>query len=254
MAGQAMIDQGRLLDVLEAEGRLLASVAHAASGDAPVPHCPGWTLGEVVRHVGSVYRVTRGWLAEGRRPDHWQRDPAREQTPAGFFEEGLRALLGELSAHRPGERAATWWPADPTYGFWGRRMAHETLIHRIDVETAAGQDVSEIPEDVALDGIDEALALWFGQKLPMLGLSGTKAGSVAVRTGGHSWLARAGPGETVAWRCSAEEAQRADDIVTGKPAQVYRWLWGRAGPPAVLIRGEQDMAGQLWALMRLATR
>ncbi|AUI57499.1 maleylpyruvate isomerase family mycothiol-dependent enzyme [Amycolatopsis sp. BJA-103] len=254
MAGQAMIDQGRFLEVIGAETELMAQVAHTASADAPVPTCPGWTLGEVLRHVGSVYRVTRRWIADGRRPEHWQRKPGPGQTLEEYFREGRDELVAELSAHDADELAPTWWPADRSYGFWWRRMAHEATIHRIDAESAAGRDVSEIPEDVALDGIDEALTLWFGQRLPLLGLSGTKTGSVGVRTAGHHWIARAGPTETIAWRCSAEEARRADDLVTGQPDKIYRWLWGRAGPTAVTVSGDQDMAGQLWALLRLATR
>ncbi|MFC9254768.1 maleylpyruvate isomerase family mycothiol-dependent enzyme [Amycolatopsis thailandensis] len=254
MAGQAMIDQGRFLEVIGAETELMAQVAHTASADAPVPTCPGWTLGEILRHVGSVYRVTRRWITDGRRPEHWQRKPGPRQTLEEYFREGRDELVAELSAHDPDELAPTWWPADRSYGFWRRRMAHEATIHRIDAETAAGRDVSEIPEDVALDGIDEALVLWFGQRLPLLGLSGTKTGSVGVRTAGHTWIARAGPTETIAWRCSAEEAQRADDLITGKPDKIYRWLWGRAGPTSVTVSGDQDMAGQLWALLRLATR
>jgi len=254
MAGQAMIDQSRFLEVIGAETELMTQVAHAASADAPVPTCPGWTLGEVLRHVGSVYRVTRRWITDGRRPEHWQRKPGPQQSLEEYFREGRDELVAELSAHDADELAPTWWPADRSYGFWRRRMAHETTIHRIDAEGAAGREASKISEDVALDGIDEALTLWFGQRLPLLGLSGTRTGSVGVRTEGHNWIARAGPSETVAWRCSAEEAQRADDLITGKPDKVYRWLWGRAGPTAVTVSGDQDMAGQLWALLRLATR
>ena len=249
-----LVDHGRLLTALGIEGRILGQAVHAAAPETPVPTCPGWTIGEVIRHVGSQYRVVLRWLRDGRRPDDWQRDPAPGEPVHRYFEVGLADLLDELAAHDPAEHADTWWPADPTYGFWRRRMVHETVVHRIDIEQAAGVAAPTVPEDLAVDGIDEVLTLWFAHKLPLLGLTGTKAGSVGVRTGGHSWIARAGPGGTEAWRCSAEEAGAADDLVTGPPESVYRWLWGRAGPTAVTVQGVHDQAAQLWALLRLATR
>jgi uncharacterized protein (TIGR03083 family) len=251
---QGLVDHGRLLTALGIEGRVLAEAVHAAPVEAPVPACPGWSLAEVARHVGSLYRMVRRRLVEGRTPEEWQRDPAPGQSLAEYLETGLAELLDELAAHDPEERADTWWPADPTFGFWRRRMLHETVIHRVDVEQAAGTPERGVAEDLALDGIDEALTLWFGQKLPMLGLTGTKAGSVGVRAGAHSWIARAGPEVTEAWRCSAEEAETADDVVTAKPAQIYLWLWGRASLTSVTVRGVHDQAAQLWALLRLATR
>jgi uncharacterized protein (TIGR03083 family) len=255
MSGQALIDHDLLLEVLAAEGELLASAASAASLDAPVPTTPGWTIGETVRHVGSKYRVVLAWIATGQRPKDWQRDPAPGQSVEEYLREGLALLTGELAAHDPAEPAASWWPADRTYGFWRRRMAHETTIHRIDVQGAAFVPATDVADGVAVDGIDEALALWLAQKLPMLGLSGTREGAVAIVSGGHHWIARVSPTETTAWRCSAEEAQRAGARVVGPPMQVYLWLWGRAGPMSVRVEGEdEDAVGQLWALLRLATK
>jgi uncharacterized protein (TIGR03083 family) len=252
--GQSMIDSATLLEVLAVEGEALAAVVRGASAEAPVPTCPGLTIGETARHVGSVYRMVRAWLIDGRRPTQWDRDPPPGRSTVEYFLEGHHDLLEQLTAHDPEDSASTWWPVDRTYGFWSRRMAHETTIHRIDVQGASGAEVAAVDEDVALDGVDEALALWFGQKLPVLGLSGTKPGSVGIKTGGHHWIARAGPGETTAWRCSAREAAQADAVVTATPMQVYLWLWGRTPLVSVKVSGQHDAAAQLWALLRLATR
>lgn len=254
MSGQALIDHGRFLEALHTEVDLLTEAARAAPPDTPAPACPGFTVGEIVRHVGGVYQVARLWISEGRRPRSWQSDPAPGQTREEYLRTGLAALLGELTTHRPDEYAAGWWPADLTYGFWSRRMTHETTIHRTDVQGAAGVELTGIAEDIAIDGIDEVLSAWFGRRLPMLGLSGTTTRSVAVRAGGHTWIARAGPDETIAWHCSAAEADRADSRVSGSPMSMYLWLWGRAGHHAVDWDGDQDAIAQLWALLRLATR
>jgi len=43
-------------------------------------------------------------------------------------------------------------------GFWVRRMAHETIVHRADARHAAG-DATDIPADLAADAIDEWLTV-----------------------------------------------------------------------------------------------
>ncbi|MDT8914297.1 maleylpyruvate isomerase N-terminal domain-containing protein [Amycolatopsis sp. PS_44_ISF1] len=248
------VDHGRLLEALGIEARLLGEVAHATSPDSPVPTTPGWTSSELLRHVGSIYRLARGWMTDGRRPAHWQRRPLPGEPVAEYFDTGRAELLAELSAHDPAARASTWWPADPTYGFWRRRMLHETLIHRFDAELAAATAHAPIPDDLAADGVDEVLTLYFDQKLATMGLAGTRHGTVGFRTGNHSWIARAGPDETVAWRCSPAEAATADELVEAEAPKVYLWLWGRAAPTAVTVTGGHDLAAQVWALLRLATR
>lgn len=255
MAGQAIIDQGRLLETLGVEIEAVTQAAHSVEYSTPVPTCPGWTVWEVLRHLGSVYRVVRSWIVNGRRPSDWVRSPESSQPVVDYLRAGFDELYAELAGCDPGQHAATWWPADATCGFWRRRMLHETIIHRVDIQTASAVEVSGIADDVAVDGIDEILTLWFGQRLSMMGLTGTRDCSVAVHAGGHHWLAIASPKETVAWRCSTAETQRAEIAVSGAPAEVYLWLWGRAAPGTVTVEGpDEEAAGQLWALLRLATR
>lgn len=254
MSGQVLIDQGRLLDVLRVEVDLLVDAAHDAYDDARVPACPGLTIGETIRHLGSVYRMVVSWLSDGKRPGKWQRDPAPGQPLEDYLRTGYDQLVRELRARDPDSPAGTWWPDDQTAGFWRRRMMHETTVHRTDVQSAAGVTLTDIPDDVALDGIDEVLLLWFGHRLGVLGVSGTRAGSVAVRAGGRCWVARAGPSLTRANRVPRGEVPVADATVSGTPMQVYLWLWGRVPTSTVTTDGDEDAVAQTWALLRLATR
>lgn len=254
MDSHALIDYGRLLDVVEFEGELLTTAAHGVRPDAAVPACPGLTVRETVRHVGSVYRAVTGWIRDGRRPVSWPQDPAPGQPVEEYLHDGLDEMMRKLSGHDPAEPCATWWPEHQNYGFWRRRMAHETTIHRTDVESAAGTGISEIAEDVAVDGIDEVLLLWFGHRLSRLGVSGTRHGTIGIRTGQRRWLARAGPSEAVAWRAGDDEPG-AHAEVTATPMELYLWLWGRRPLTAVHVDGQDDDAvAQVWALLRLATR
>lgn len=255
MSTQVVVDHGRMASAFGDEVTLLVESSRCVPPETSVPTCPGWTVADTMRHVGSVYRVAQAWLIDGRRPDDWQRAPAPGQSAESYVRQGYADLREILDHHDADDTAATWWPSDRTYGFWRRRMTHDTVIHRVDIESAGGMECSRIDADLALDGVDEALMLWFGHRLPRLGLCGTRRGEVGVCTGGRGWVTSAGPDATSVHRCSVDEARAADVVVSGEPAAVYRWLWGRQGPGAVEIDGaDEDAVGQLWALMRLTTR
>lgn len=257
---ETLIGPDRLLDVLGAEGELLASSATGAQPDLDVPGCPGLTLGETVSHVGSSYRMLLSWLRSGDRPTEWRRGPEPGQPAEDYLRAGLAELVAELAAHDPAEPCPTWWPAQQNYGFWRRRMAHETTVHRVDVQGAAGEPVDVIADDVALDGVDEILSLWFTHRLAVLGVSGTRYGQVTVLTGGRAWVARVTPSGTSVRRAVPEDVAGsvaggvAGASVTADPMPMYLWLWGRRSIQAVREAGDHDEVAQLWALLRIATR
>ncbi|WP_424185126.1 maleylpyruvate isomerase N-terminal domain-containing protein [Actinokineospora sp. G85] len=252
-----LIDDDRLLDVLETETLLLAASAAGADHDRPVPACPGLTVGETARHLGSVQRMVVSWVRTGRRPVGWEREPGPGADVEDWLRDSLRTLLGELVAHHPDEPCPTWHPGQQDYRFWRRRMAHEATVHRVDVQSAAnGGGHDPIPQDVAVDGIDEVLAVWFTQRLAELGVAGTRQATVVVRAAGHTWLAEMGVDRTSAGPVSPLAAETADAVVTAEPALLYLWLWGRSAvfDRAVRREGDMDAVAQLWALLRLATR
>ena len=47
----------RLLDCLASDFRRLRSLAAEADPDTGVPTCPGWTMSDLIHHVGMVYRL-----------------------------------------------------------------------------------------------------------------------------------------------------------------------------------------------------
>ena len=248
-----LVDYARLLEVLDVEGERLAMSATGTDPELAVAHLPGMRLGEVVRHVGSVYRMVVSWLRDGERPTRWQREPDEDQTVVDYLRVGLREVVGELAAHDPEEGCPTWWPAHQNYGFWYRRLAHETTVHRVDVQlTGAGMVVGGIAEDVAADGVDEILSLWFMHRLGVLGVSDVVPGRVAVRAGGRRWLAQVTDGGTSAWRADPDEP--ADATVSNDVGGMYLWLWGRRPGALVHESGDHALVGQLQSLLRLATR
>jgi uncharacterized protein (TIGR03083 family) len=256
MNDRTLVDYGRLLETIEEQARLLVESAAGADPEFDVPGCPGLTLGETVRHVGSVYRMVLTWLRAGERPTAWQREPDKGQSVEDYLSTGLRAVLDHLAAHDPDEDCPTWWPEHESYGFWYRRLAHEATVHRVDVQQAAGIDAVKVPDDIAVDGVDEALSLWFTHRLTVLGVRGTRLARIRVRTDGREWIARATPHGTSAWRSEHSAGELVDGTATGAPHDVYLWLWGRVPPQTQQLdrTGSEDAIAQLWALLRLATR
>jgi uncharacterized protein (TIGR03083 family) len=255
-APRSLIDYGRLLDVIGIEGELMLATAASAlphAAQAEVPGCPDFTLEKTLQHVGSVHRVARRWVRDGRRPEQWPRSPT-DGDLVDFVRTGLDELLTELGLHDPAEPCDTWWPADRTHGFWRRRMAHETTVHRVDVEAAAGGPVHPIDAELALDGIDEVLFLWFGHRLGELKMSSPQRGAVALSAAERRWLAIFEPGRSIARRVNEVDARAADATVSGNPMDLYLWSWGRLPDQSVHISGDQEAVARLWTLLRPATQ
>jgi uncharacterized protein (TIGR03083 family) len=249
----SLVDYGRLLHSITVEGELLVQAATGAREHLPVPNRPGVTLGEAVRHTGSEYQRTLAWIRGGGPPADWQRAPAAGQDVVQFHTSGRQAVVAELSEHEPDEPCDTWWPQDRTYGFWRRRMAHETAVHRVDVQGAMGMRLEPIDDEFAADGVDEALLVWFGHRLGLLGMTATDQGAVGVIAADRSWLAVLSRVRSTARRVPPVDARAADAQVTGDPMNVYLWAWGRLSHDAVEFDGDIEAGMQFWALMRAAT-
>src|SRR5262249_27389448 len=83
-------------------------------------------------------------------------EPADDAGLAGWLADGGTQLLDALG-QADGDDAVWMWGADRHVRGWSRRMLHETTIHRVDVQRAAG-GAPEVDAGVAVDGIDEILA------------------------------------------------------------------------------------------------
>jgi len=146
------------LPVLAHEIDVIAHIAVNAGADLgrPVAGCPGWTVRDLVVHVGSIER----WVVHAIRKQELLRDlPGWSGAAlAGWYEEGAANLLLALDTD-PATPAATFAP-DKTVGFWQRRQVHEHRIHRWDLEDALGE-AEPLDPQVAHDGLDEvATMLW----------------------------------------------------------------------------------------------
>ena len=242
------MENDRLRECLAGDFPRLRDVVAGADLAAPVPSCPGWTVADLARHVGQVYLHKVACMAGGVEPDPWPPPGLAEEDPVALLDRAYAALAHEFDTRPADAPALTWYAPDQSVGFWIRRMAQETVIHRVDAELAAGVPQAPIPDDLAVDGIDEFLYVmlvygttaWHDWASEVL--QGTDGGAVRLATTGHAWLVRPSPeGVEVA----EDQAADAPAEVSGAPAAVQRWLWGRAGDEAVTITGDTGRVAQL---------
>lgn len=229
----------RYLDLLRSDGELLAAAARPDL-DADVPPCPGWRVQDAVEHTAEVYEHKLACIALRAKPDPWPPAWPADRDPLEWFTDAHGRLLDVLGSTDPATPAYTWWPPDQTVGFWVRRMAQETAVHRVDVQSAFGA-VTPVDSELAADGVDEVLQLmlagdWAGDPIDVDG-GGER---VDVSTDGRSWLVTLqGREVSAAEAAEAAGAADADAAVDGEPSDVLLWLWGRAPDAAVTFSGDQ---------------
>ena len=208
------------------ENRAFSELFHDFDDSRPVPTCPGWNLGQLLRHVGRGDRwaaqIVRDRLdrfldprsVEGGKP------PPDPGDASSWLLGGAQRLIDAVmlsGAETPvwtflGSRPANWWI---------RRRLHETAVHRADAAIAIGSNFALEPA-IAADAITEWLervqiqAGGDGAALPLedgnsLHLHATDPGlgeagewTIAISGGGITWSHEHGKG-AVALRGGAFE-------------------------------------------------
>jgi uncharacterized protein (TIGR03083 family) len=251
----------RYLDCLAADYALVRAAAAAADLTGPVPSCPEWTVADLVTHVGEVYLHKAAVMRDGKFPDPWPPEEHAGTAPLDLLDEGYSELTAEFAARSPDEPALTWFGPQQTVGFWIRRMAQETVVHRVDAQLAAGEPVTPAPGDLAIDGVDEVLKRfleWGAAEWPeeyatvagghLAGADGT--GTIVVTASPASWLVRPTP-SSVSVADGGGEAPRV--VVSATPDDMLRWLWGRADDSVITVTGDPEWAAYLRRLLAAVT-
>ena len=232
------------IDEVRIEAAALLSAAESDPG-AAVAACPGWSVAQLAEHVGQVYSGVT----------HLVRTRSLTFDPSGFaveapegaalpdwFEERTMDLLEALEGIAADEPVWTWVP-EQVGGFFHRRMAQETTVHRWDAEAAIGTP-SPIDPDLALDGIDEIIEV--GMRYSTRGPKKLDvAGSLHLHRidGDGEWLLRVDDGELVV----TKEHAKGDAAVRGSASSLLLYLWGRAVDD-VEIFGDHSVADAWRAL------
>lgn len=238
----------------------------AAAGrglDAAVPCCEGWSVRTVIEHVGDIYIEKAAIVDEGWTERQDRRLGMSGEPITGWFDEAAARVLDTLSAHDPAESVWTWFDSDQTVGFWYRRLAHETLIHRIDAEQAHGYE-STIDEALAADGVDEALHVYISGA-PKWGSVALEERSARLSVPGRSWTMRLGRfsgtspltgnnySDLPALELIGGEASAHVEI-SGTAGDMDRWLWGRGRLDDLTVEGDRSIAEAVRTVAREATQ
>lgn len=224
--------------------------------DARVPTCPEWTMTDLLEHVAHVYMHKTECIRNGQ-PKSWPppRDP--EVPTLTLMRQGLGDLLAEFTPREPADAAYTWYDPDQTVGFWIRRMAQETVIHRVDAELAAGVALGPIDEELAVDGIDELLRIfvgwsshkWAEEVADSIGKLLPKP--VAVTSGDTTWVLRPVDGSI---DVDSEAASDVAVTISGEPAPLLLWLWRRGDDEGIQFDGDEQAARALHELIKEFTQ
>jgi uncharacterized protein (TIGR03083 family) len=241
----------------------LAAVREGSQPPLPqVSGCPDWNLADLLIHLGYVHRLQGNRVRARVRefvqysPEEWERvtelppqflawvdegspsDVAIPQELLSWYDAGAALLLDTLENVSPGDQIGTWFPPDQTAGFWQRRMAHETAVHRWDAQSAVGR---EEPIDAALarDGIDEMVDVQIPMfrvwEIPRAG-SGESYHFHTTDTDGE-WLVRFDGEEA---RVTREHA-KADVAVRGTASDLLLFLWGRLPADRLEVFGDREL-------------
>jgi uncharacterized protein (TIGR03083 family) len=208
------------------QNRAFSDLVRNADEAKPVPTCPGWSLGQLIRHVGRGDR----WAAQIVRDRHDDfldprsveggKPPPDPDDAISWLHGGAQRLVDAVEFS--GVETSVWTFLGPRpANWWIRRRLHEVAVHRADAAIALGTDFALEP-DIAADAISEWLervaiqAGSDGAALPLEGdhtlhlhatdpgLSETGEWTIRIADGGITFSHEHGKG-TVALRGGATE-------------------------------------------------
>ncbi|MBP2401067.1 maleylpyruvate isomerase family mycothiol-dependent enzyme [Streptomyces syringium] len=242
----------------------------AEAGVAPlVPSCPGWSVSELVGHLGAVHRTVARVIRERRREpldgtdlstlelpaDRVGWPTALEHAPADrgpvpvslidWFADGASALEAQFSTSGPGEPVWTWsW--EQTTGFWLRVQAIEAAVHRWDAENAIGT-ARPVASALAADAV--------GQTFEVM-VPARRAAGAAPPGSGERFRFRRTDG-TRAWTARFDgDDVRLDDgtgpwdvELAGTASDLMLFLWHRIPADRLEVNGDRAVLDRYFSLV-----
>ena len=243
---------------LRREGELLAAAAERAGMAAAVPSCPGWAVRDLLKHTGYVHRWATGFVAHrlARPSGGASEEEVLGQGPGdaglpGWFREGHAALVRALSEAPPDLDSWAFLAAPSPLAFWARRQAHETAIHRVDAEQAAGRASGSAFEPAfAADGVDELIMGFLARNISRggwPGLDGSLAIHAADGAASADWLVAGGASEPGVSRGTGP----AGCDVTGQARDLYLTLWNRRPADGLQVTGDPAILAAFARALRI---
>jgi uncharacterized protein (TIGR03083 family) len=234
----------RLIDDRSATFR--AVIATAPRFDLPVPTCPGWTLADLVQHIGAGRRSWAATVAAG--PDAPGRVKVEDVAPLEreallvWLADSSQQMIDALLQAGPERGCWSWWDGSQsplTCGAVARHQLQEIAVHTYDAQLTVGAP-EPLPEAVALDGVEEFLftccstttSAW-PHEPAVVDYHATEGRSW------RQWLSADGS------RITAPDASPADVSVTGPASELELFLYGRLPVDGLKLDGKGEIFDQL---------
>ena len=154
------------LEAIRRDSDLFYAAADNADPTRDVASCPGWTISDLVWHLGEVHWFW-GTIVEQRLDDQQKAESQKPARPGSYAE---LIAWGRSQADRmirtlrdtPDDVAVWTWALQDEHhnvGFIRRHQVQEAAVHRWDMQHAATGAGEPIAADAAADSIDEFLAI-----------------------------------------------------------------------------------------------
>jgi uncharacterized protein (TIGR03083 family) len=243
------------LDALRVDGQAFRAAVGEADLGADVPSCPGWTVADLVGHLDHVYRsvsthIVRAVTTPPERPvrANFADEPLAADLLSSWDEQFAK-LVSTLEVVDPELPAWNWAPQVKRAGFWHRRMAHETSIHRWDAQIAIGLG-EPIDSRLAADGVAEVLETYLPARRRREPASLTGLATLHATDLDQNWFVRL-RGEGIALLDTDtifdDDEHRPSVTAAGSASDLDLALWGRIGADVLDIAGDEAMLDALRA-------
>ncbi|MEE2031312.1 maleylpyruvate isomerase family mycothiol-dependent enzyme [Rhodococcus chondri] len=257
------VAHAQFVSVLRVEGERIAAMP-ADMLTAAVPSCPGWTLEHVVRHVGRVHSWATAVLqSEPSTPIGDIRPKSRMSHGPDCLTEYRTVLDGLLTefAHLDPATPRPAFVGSGTVGWWARRQAHETTVHRIDaadaVHAAGGPEPDPLDPAVAADGVDEWLSFALARIVGDPGAPGTVGVPDELR--GRTVHVHGTDTPDAEWSITftedgvrvTGEHTKGDVALRGPAADLLLTLWNRRPLESVRVFGDATIARAMLDAVRV---
>jgi uncharacterized protein (TIGR03083 family) len=239
------------LEALRVHGTNFARAAADAGLDTEVATCPGWLVADVVGHLGSVHRWAAAIMLAP--PDSGRigfPDPPADGR-LDWYHDGFDQLLNVFAEAPDDLQCWTFLPGAPSAkAFWARRQAHETAMHRADVDDPA-RLAPDLPAPFAVDGIDELLFGFIGRPRSSVVADPPCRLLVQATDADARWLIRLRPDGRDIERDGEQPAEAADCVVRGAASDLYRVLWNRVPSTPPEVSGDRAVLERWHELARV---
>jgi uncharacterized protein (TIGR03083 family) len=261
------MDKDGYLKALQREAQAFAEAAKVGL-DAPVPTCPGWSVGFLVFHLGAVHRAQAGIVRSRSQEPVGLKRAMLEPVPGllewfelvqvektaptppsdgliEWFEDGARDLVDVLRATDVNE--PMWsWSETKRAAHYLRMMPIETVVHRWDAQLAHHRE-QPVEMEVARDGIDHTFDVMLPFRRSQSGVPAGRGETFGFRsedTPGTWTLQFEGSDVTV------EHTLAPSDVtVEGTASDLFLFLWNRVPTDALQVSGDSALLGRYFELV-----